>query len=82
MLSPRRGRRRQRGAGGGCAVRFPGLPRATNAEGGAKYRTLSRRSRTEDGGRPSASALQGEAANHRKRRRLSAEVVSIAEKPQ
>ncbi len=33
-----------------------------------------------DGGRPSAAALQEEAANHRELRRLSAGVVSVAEK--
>ena len=33
-----------------------------------------------DGGRPSGTALQGEVSNHRKLRRLSAGVVSVAGK--
>ena len=56
------------------------LPCAMNVEGSRAVEGGLKRCCIGDGGGPSAAALQGEAANHRKVRRLRAGVLSVAGK--
>ena len=56
------------------------VPRTLKEDLDVEGRTHRQRCRTGDGGWPSAAALQGEAANHRKLRRSRAGVVSVADK--